>query len=434
MIGGMTIRLTLSIFQKMLIAPLAGVLLYAAYLINIYEEQKTNRQSIEQIRSLQLPVMGFASENVLLFGTLAAKFKDAVLANEQEWVSNTRKEREQIEGNLAQLARYTPIIAPDELAAVRGSFERYYDNAFTLAQAMLRGNTDSEESNRLIENVERYHGQAASAFGVMHAELYARFSRRIDEINARLQRQVMIAAGLGVALIVIIAGLTFVISLSTRKALREVNAAFRNMAQETPDFSRRLQRTSNDELGELIGWFNQLADKLEGNYKQIEQLSIVDKLTQLYNRAKIDKLLHLELGKVRRQGCELAVILIDLDHFKAVNDSFGHLVGDTVLRELADLLRRSVRSTDHVGRWGGEEFIVLLPDTNLANGCQLAEKLRASVAACDFSVVGRKTASFGVASCRDGDDDDALIKRADDCLYAAKHQGRNRVVGESATA
>lgn len=431
----MTTRLTLSIFQKMLIAPLAGVLLYSAYLFNIYDEQKINRQSIEQIRSLQLPVMGYASENVRLFDTLPAKFKDAVLANEQEWIANTRKEKDQIENNLAQLARYEPIVAAGELAAVRGAFVRYYDNAFALAQAMLRGQADSEESNRLIENVERYHGVAAGAFGALHAELYTRFSQRIDDINERLRHQVMIAAALGIGLIVVIAGLTFVISLSTRKALREVNAAFRNMAQETPDFSRRLRSSSDDELGELIGWFNLLADKLEANYKQIEQLSVVDKLTQLYNRAKIDELLHLEIGKVRRQGNELTAIIIDLDDFKAVNDTFGHPIGDGVLRQLADLLLRSVRSTDHVGRWGGEEFIVLLPDTELAYGGQLAEKLRANVASFDFSVVGHKTASFGVAAFRDGDDDeDALIKRADDCLYAAKHQGRNRVVVESRLA
>lgn len=430
----MTTSITLTIFQKMLIAPLVGVLLYAAYLFNIYDEQKINSQSIEQIRSLQLPVINLASENRLLFESIAAKFKDAVLANEPEWVNNTRKERKQIDNNLAQMARYAPIVDSSELAAVQGAFSRYYDNAFALAQAMLRGNGDSEESNRLIENVERYHGLAANAFDSMHAGLYGRFSRHIDQINERLQRQVMIAAALGIVLIAAIAGLAFAISLSTRKALREVNGAFRNMAQETPDFSRRLCRASDDELGELIGWFNLLADKLEANFKQIEQLSIIDKLTQLYNRAKIDELFEMELGKVRRQGNELTVIIIDLDHFKAVNDSLGHLVGDRVLRELAGLLQRSVRSTDHVGRWGGEEFIVLLPDTDLAAGTQLAEKLRAGIAAFAFATVGHKTASFGVASFRDGDDADALTKRADDCLYAAKHQGRDRVVGEQALA
>lgn len=423
-----------TIFQKMMVAPLVGVLLYAAYLFYIYDEQKASRERIEQVRSVYLPVLGIASENILLFDTIAANFKDAVLANEQEWVSNTRKERDYIEGNLARMVHYAHVLAPTELAALRATFGRYYDNTYALAQAMLSGNAGSEESNRLIENAERSHGLADAAFKAMYAELHARFSQHIDEINQHQRRQVMVAAVLGVVLIIVIVGLTFMISLSTRKSLHEVNAAFRNMAQETPDFSRRLSRKSNDELGELVGWFNMLADKLEANYKQIEQLSVTDKLTQLYNRAKIDELFNIELGKVHRQGDKLTVVLIDLDHFKAVNDTQGHQVGDQVLRELADILLHSVRSTDHVGRWGGEEFIVLLPNTDLASGWQLAEKLRKNVASFNFTRVSHKTASFGVATYRDGDDEDALTKRADECLYAAKHSGRNRVVGENELA
>lgn len=423
-----------TIFQKMMVAPLVGVLLYAAYLFYIHEEQKASRERVEQIRSLYLPALGIASENILQFDTIAANFKDAVLANEQEWVSNTRKERDQIEGSLARMARYASILAPAELEALRATFRRYYDDTYTLAQTMLSGRASSEESNRLIESAERSHGLAEAAFKTMYDDLNARFSRHIDDINQHQRRQVLVAAVLGVVLIVVIVGLTFMISLSTRKSLHEVNAAFRNMAQETPDFSRRLSRKSNDELGELISWFNLLADKLEANYKQIEQLSATDKLTQLYNRAKIDELFKIELGKVHRQGDELTVIMIDLDHFKAVNDTLGHQAGDQVLRELADTLRHSVRSTDHVGRWGGEEFIVLLPGTELASGRQLAEKLRMNIASFEFANVGRKTASIGVAAYRDGDDEDTLTKRADDCLYAAKYGGRNRVVDESELA
>jgi diguanylate cyclase (GGDEF)-like protein len=309
---------------------------------------------------------------------------------------------------------------------------RYYDNAYALSLAMLRGSADTEENNRLIENVERYHREAAADFDRLRADLHQRFSQRIDAINQRLERQVAIAAVLGLVLIVVILGLTFMMSLSTRKALREVNLAFMNMARDTPDFSRRLQRASDDELGELVGWFNLLADKLEANYKQIELLSITDKLTQLYNRTKIDELFQLELGRTLRYGEALTVILIDLDHFKTINDSLGHQAGDQVLRELAGILRCSVRSTDHLGRWGGEEFIILLPNTDLEQGRQLAEKLRETIAACDFAAAGRRTGSFGVAAYRAGDDADALTKRADDCLYAAKKQGRNRVVTETA--
>lgn len=422
---------TLSIFQKMLVAPLAGVLLYSAYLFYIYDEQAAGHERVEQLRTFYLPVLERAGANVLLFDTITVNFRDAVLAGEEEWVRNTRKDKERIEASLTQLADYAPVIAAAEVAELQDSFQRYYDNAYTLALAMLQGGADAEANNRLIENVENYHGRASANFQRMHSELLGRFSQRIDEINARLQRQVVIAAALGIVMIIIIVGVTFVMSLSTRRSLQDINAAFRAMAQESPDFSRRLEHASHDELGELADWFNRLADKLEANYRQTEQLSITDKLTQLHNRRKIDELFHLALGKARRYGDPLTVIMLDIDHFKMVNDLAGHQVGDQVLCELAKVLRRNVRSTDHVGRWGGEEFIVLLPSTELAQGRQLAEKLRAAIASHEFPVVGHKTGSFGTASYREGDDEEALTRRTDACLYAAKKQGRNRVIDET---
>lgn len=422
----------LTIFQKMLVAPLVGVLLYSAYLYFIYEEQKVSRERIEQIRTAYLPVLEIASGNVLLFEAVAANLKDAVLAGEVDWVRNTLKDKARIEENLARLKRYAPVLSPAEIEILRSAFIDYYDNAHALSLAMIRNSADTDENNRLIENVELAHGQASAAFSRLRTDLNSRFSKRIDEINDRLRDQVMVAAGLGVVLIVIILALTSAMSISTRRALRAVNSAFMNMARDTPDFSRRLQRRSNDELGELIGWFNLLADKFEANYKQIELLSITDKLTQLYNRARIDELFALELSRTRRYGEPLSIVLLDLDHFKTVNDTCGHQAGDQVLRELAAILRDRVRATDHLGRWGGEEFIILLPNTDLAQARQLAEKLRSTLAAHAFAGVGSKTGSFGVASHRPDDDEDSLTRRADECLYVAKKQGRDRVVDETA--
>jgi diguanylate cyclase (GGDEF)-like protein len=422
----------LTIFQKMLVAPLAGVLLYSAYLAYTFNELEASRRTVDDIRAVYLPVLEYAGGNVMLFDSMVATFKDAVLAGEEEWVRNTIKEKARIEDNLARLSAYAPIVDANRIGRIEIAFGQYYGNAYALSLAMLRKHPDAEATNRLIENVERYHIQVSTDFDTLKTDLQGAFSRRIDETNRRLQRQVMIAAGLGVVLIVVIVGVTFVMSLSTRKSLREVNMAFKNMAQDTPDFSRRLAHASNDELGELVGWFNLLSDKLEDDHKQIELLSITDKLTQLYNRTKIDELFQMELNKARRYRGALTVILLDLDHFKSVNDNHGHQVGDLVLRELAKILRESVRDTDHVGRWGGEEFVILSPSTDLEQARSLAEKLRAAIADFPFAVAGHRTGSFGVATYREGDDADTMTKRADDCLYLAKNRGRNRVVDETA--
>jgi diguanylate cyclase (GGDEF)-like protein len=203
------------------------------------------------------------------------------------------------------------------------------------------------------------------------------------------------------------------------------------LAQGQPDFSKRLVQHSPDELGVLTGWFNLLSEKLEQDYKKIELLSITDKLTSLYNRTKIDQLFTDELKRAERYGEGFSVILIDLDYFKSVNDTYGHQVGDTVLQEMSRLLRESVRKTDYVGRWGGEEFLVISPQSDIRHALHLAEKLRKMINEYNFSSVGRKTASFGVVSHRAGDCADSMMQRADECLYIAKEQGRNRVVGET---
>lgn len=422
----------LTIFQKMLVAPLAAVLLYSVYLLFIFEEQKVSQQAIEAIRASHLPVIKLAGNNVLLFDAIAGSLKDAVLAGEAEWVENTRTKQAQIEANLAALAQHASAVNGAEVERLRQLFRRYYDNAYSLSLAMLQHNADSEEMNRLIENVEQYHSQVSHDFEVLQNTLQQQFSRHIDETNHRLQRQLLYAAALGVALIVVIIGVTFVTSLSTRRSLHAVTLALKNIAQDTPDFSRRLRQESQDELGQIVGWFNLLADKLEKDYKLIELASITDKLTQLYNRTKLDELFEFEINKARRYPADLTAILIDLDHFKSVNDTYGHQIGDIVLRETASILTANVRDTDHIGRWGGEEFIILAPCTNLEQGRELAEKLRAAIAAFDFTMVGSRTGSFGVAVFHEGDSEDSLTRRADECLYLAKEQGRNRVVDESA--
>ncbi|UTH74660.1 sensor domain-containing diguanylate cyclase [Chromobacterium sp. IIBBL 290-4] len=161
--------------------------------------------------------------------------------------------------------------------------------------------------------------------------------------------------------------------------------------------------------------------------RELEISAKTDRLTSLYNRYHLDQALQTEYQRFRRYGKPFAMLLADCDHFKEVNDTFGHQTGDIVLIELARLLQANLRATDTLGRWGGEEFLAILPETGLANAAQLADKLRDKIASHDFPVVGRKTASFGVAEARPGEDIKELIARVDQALYLAKNQGRNRV-------
>lgn len=161
--------------------------------------------------------------------------------------------------------------------------------------------------------------------------------------------------------------------------------------------------------------------------KRIEELSVTDRLTGLFNRHKLDVSFVDELRRADRYKRPLSIILFDIDHFKSVNDTFGHQVGDDILVTMADIIRRNIRDTDIAGRWGGEEFLLLCPETNKSGVVRLAEKLRTILEAHAFPVVGQKTASFGVVTVEAGGDAHQLLARADQALYKAKESGRNRI-------
>jgi diguanylate cyclase (GGDEF)-like protein len=167
----------------------------------------------------------------------------------------------------------------------------------------------------------------------------------------------------------------------------------------------------------------------------VERQALVDALTGLANRRRSDQMLHLELSRAIRLEAPLAFVLADVDHFKSVNDEFGHPAGDAVLRKVAALFTEALREIDVAGRWGGEEFALILPGTDLEGGLQLAERLRAALATRPLRVDQaeiRVTASFGVASFPEHVSERAIVAAADAALYEAKRSGRNRVVADGA--
>jgi len=169
----------------------------------------------------------------------------------------------------------------------------------------------------------------------------------------------------------------------------------------------------------------------KANLEQLERLANYDSLTGLYNRGAILRKLEEQINHARRYKKEFSLSLMDIDHFKKVNDQYGHLIGDEVLEKVAELVREDVRIADSVGRYGGEEFIAVLPKTQLSSAVIVAERIREIIEATEMTASEGKvfsvTVSQGLSGYRAGDDKDSLISRADEALYRAKETGRNRV-------
>lgn len=181
---------------------------------------------------------------------------------------------------------------------------------------------------------------------------------------------------------------------------------------------------------QALARLRQAQEQLLAQNMALEQLAVTDALTGLPNRRQLDTVLSREVARAARYGTPLVLILLDVDHFKRINDEHGHLVGDEVLATLGRWLLQHLRQTDVVGRWGGEEFLLICPSIELAQGLHIAETLRAAVSRLVLPEVGALSVSLGVASHRPADTAVSCVARADAALYDAKRAGRNRVVAE----
>jgi len=175
-----------------------------------------------------------------------------------------------------------------------------------------------------------------------------------------------------------------------------------------------------------------LEEQLIKARQQMETLAMQDSLTGLLNRRAIEEHAHTELSLAKRKGQPLSVILLDIDHFKDINDKYGHPTGDNVLRQLAETLPKNLRQYDRIGRWGGEEFIVILPDTEITKAMAVAERMRTTTAETEFSIENGKHQSVQISlgvTCTSGNyaSLEELVDTADLALYKAKQTGRNRV-------
>jgi two-component system, cell cycle response regulator len=176
-------------------------------------------------------------------------------------------------------------------------------------------------------------------------------------------------------------------------------------------------------------WLLTLTDitELELERRELLDLANIDPLTRICNRRKLRDILDEETARANRYRAPLSAMMLDIDHFKTINDTHGHDAGDAVLVELARRLGGSLRQVDRLARFGGEEFVVVAPGIGLPAALDLAERLRSRVAGEDFMVVGRVTVSIGVAAHQPGEGAESLVKRADEALYRAKAGGRNKV-------
>jgi two-component system cell cycle response regulator len=186
-------------------------------------------------------------------------------------------------------------------------------------------------------------------------------------------------------------------------------------------------KIQNNLFKELIKSYSVLSNELRVNVERVTTLSVTDPLTQIYNRLKFNDELDKIINDYKKNKHPFSIIMFDIDHFKNVNDTYGHDTGDLVLTTLCHIVQDNIREIDVFARWGGEEFMILTPNDGIENSKNMAEKLRKVIEIYYFEKVKSITCSFGVTEFTDEDTNDTFTKRVDGALYTAKNQGRNMV-------
>jgi diguanylate cyclase len=219
--------------------------------------------------------------------------------------------------------------------------------------------------------------------------------------------------------------------LENNHGIAEIKAILAEIIAETKELSESsllFQAKLNDSKNEI--------QLLRMELTRLKETAITDALTGLLNRRAFDQKLHEHIENYKNSAGELCLLILDLDHFKRINDNFGHLVGDNVLRYTAKLMQQHIAGNHYAARYGGEEMAVIMPDTPLSKAMEIAEKIRRSLAQYPLQrkdnseSIGKVTLSVGVSACKVHDTLDSLIDRADKALYQAKNNGRNQVMFE----
>jgi len=252
-----------------------------------------------------------------------------------------------------------------------------------------------------------------------------RMAHRIGDVHEAIDSAVASAQAYSAALQTATSSLASELSVDTVKTMAI------HLLHET----RRMQDTNRRLEQKLEASRDDIAS-LQRNLDEVRRESMLDSLTKIYNRKYFDEGLRHSIAEAASDQQPLSLLLVDIDHFKRFNDTYGHQTGDQVLRLVAMTLKSNIKGRDIVARYGGEEFAAILPSTDIDGAVILADNIRKAIQAKELlkrstnEKLGRITASFGVALYRQGESASAFIERTDRCLYAAKHAGRNRVFSE----
>ena len=396
---------------------LGWLAIYALQRIDRINIQLTERfHEIEEVRRIEVAAGQLLHHHLNFINTRNPAAKEAaqgVLARMDELVED-----------LAKMAATNP----QERSLLQATGPRLQEIKTLSSNIFASPPADYEGSVRLLNDLTVKH---LAPLNAALLEWHTDEVGEVDELNHQSQAQLHeFLLWLIVLLALVICLLVFAAWLNGAMLIRPIMAISRSAeGLAAGDLKHKIPVYANDEIGSTARSINVMAESLDRLYGELRILANTDQLSGLMNRHSLESVMSHELSRLKRDATSMAVVVLDIDHFKRINDTYGHAVGDQVIKMIADACTRNLRQSDYCFRYGGEEFLLLLAAAGVEQPQVAVERLREEIARARLNVAGQEiqvTASFGIACYpTDGDNQDTLIQRADEALYAAKQRGRN---------
>lgn len=422
----LSVKTRLAIAMGAMFVPLVvlagGALFYFERGISAFE--KTESQSLEDL----FPVANLES---LIIET-SSPVKDYMTNGDYAAQTRFLRSSQEIERTFAALLA-VPSNLPEKKILLQAS-QKQWQQALVVGKTVFTYHypTTNPRAVQAAEGFYERNFQAVRSLDQLYKILtHLQTSENLNQAQKakrKVRATVVVAFLLGVGLAVVTS------TIVVRSIVQPLSVLEKGVAHlGNGDFSHRINLTNQDELGQLAVAFNLMIGKLEENQTELKNLATLDELTGVYNRREFNNQLNNELERSRRYGHEFSLLLVDIDFFKKLNDTYGHQAGDEALRSIAVLLKQQFRALDRVSRYGGEEFIVILPETSNVTAYSVAERIRQLISTHALSIDENQTVnvtvSGGLATFpEDGVEAKSLIHCADQALYAAKYSGRNRII------
>ncbi len=436
-----------SLSWKILLIALIAAVAFATYLGFNLSQSNSQADLLEDIRDTRYPLQAQLQESLFTLRFIQAKMQDAVLTGDSESLEEVDKLRDQFRTSIDAVRQIDPS-KKNTITEIKSAFSTYYAASFNLAKDLIDGGGDFATGVRRGEDNAKLYSEVVFMLENFKAAELKTFTDAVNLATERANAIIQIGFTVGTVTVILLFTLAFLISRWIIQRINNIVGTLRDIANDEGDMSVRIPVEGKDEMAELSFWFNRFIAKLERvtneSTKEIRRLAYTDSLTSLPNRRLFNAHLQAEVDRCSRNSTSLAVMFLDLDNFKMVNDQLGHDAGDDLVCEVARRLEKTVRGfdlsgqhfesgvrsgEDLVARMGGDEFMLVVSDLEDANmAAVIAERVRQAILApVDLLGTGIKIGvSIGISMFpENGASAEELTVKADLAMYEAKNSGKN---------